>query len=275
MLSRLVDGRWVRPASFVTLTYPLEDLSRHVADPRLHKRHLTTMWKSIARAYPGSWALWVLEYQMNGSPHFHLLVRWGERSGTWFDTRRWVADVWSGIIADGREGDDDGTIRAKNQRVGTAVDPLITGSALAGYIAKAGKGRPKVPIGVAVAGELAKRAQKSVRMEGQGRWWGKLHRAGFDAAAVRLEGQLPPATAWKLWAGMRADWKAFFERMGKVVGDGEDEIKYLPCWLTAERAERAMLELGIEGALWSSPLVDIATGEEWDVAAELGNAMSA
>ena len=183
------DGRWVRPASFVTLTYPLEDLPRHVADPRLHKRHLEVFWKAVSRAYPGSWAIWVLEFQKNGNAHFHLLVRWGERSGTWFNLRRWVADTWSAIAADGREGDDDGSIQAKNRKVGTAVDPLIMGEALAEYVTKAGaKGRPSVPVGVAVAGELAKRSQKHVRIEGQGRWWGILHRArAIDSSVSVLE----------------------------------------------------------------------------------------
>ena len=276
MLPRLVDGRWERPSSFVTLTYPLEDLPRHIGDARLHKRHLATFWKTVERAYPGSWAIWVLEHQKNGNPHFHLLVRWENRSRTWFDLRRWVASTWSAIVADGREGDDDGKVEEKNRRVGTAVDPLITGDALARYVSKAGKGQPpKVPIGVAAAGELAKRSQKSVRIAGQGRWWGVLHRAGYQASAVRLEVQLPPVMAWMLWTALSADWRAFFERQGKTVGGEDADVPYLPRWLTAERAEQAMRELGIEGALWSGPLVDIATGEEWDVAVELGEVMSA
>ena len=271
-------GRWLRPASFVTITYPAEDLPRHVADPRLHKRHLDAMWKSIARAYPGSWAVWVLEFQRNGNAHFHLLVRWGERSGTWFDVRRWVAETWSGIIADGREGDEDGEIRAKNQRVGTAVDPLITGGALARYVTKAGsKGHPAVPVGVAVAGELAKRSQKHVRIEGQGRWWGVLNRAGYQASVSILEVELPPAIGWRLWSAMRADWRRFFEGQGKTVGDGEDaDVRHLPRWLTAERCDRALRELGESGALWSAPMVDVHTGEEWELtAADLGDAASA
>ena len=64
--------RWHRPASFLTLTYPLEDLQRHEADPRLVKRHLHQFWKRVDRAYPESWAVWVLEHQRNGNPHVHL-----------------------------------------------------------------------------------------------------------------------------------------------------------------------------------------------------------
>ena len=272
-------GRWLRPASFVTFTYPLEDLPRHVADPRLHKRHLDAMWKSITRAYPGSWAVWVLEFQRNGNAHFHLLVRWGERSGTWFDIRRWVAETWSGIIADGREGDEDGEIRAKNQRVGTAVDPLITGGALARYVTKAGsKGHPAVPVGVAVAGELAKRSQKHVRIEGQGRWWGVLNRSGYRAAVSVLEVYLPPATAWKLWAAIASDWRGCFERRGLVVDaqDPEADVQHLPRWLPADRADRALLALGEPGALWGpdATVVDTKTGEEL-TAADLGDAASA
>ena len=272
------DGLWMRPASFITLTYPIEDLPRHVADPRIHKEHLRCFWQAFNRAYPGSWAVWVLEFQRNGNAHFHVLVRWGSRAGTWFDVRRWVADTWSGIIADGRQGDDDGEIRAKNRRVGTAVDALITGEALAKYISKAGgKGRRAVPVGVAVAGEMAKWSQKHVRIEGQGRWWGLLNRAEFKKSVVVLEVELPRAVGWKLWAAMRDDWRVYFTGRGLVVGDGEDaDIRHLPRWLTAERCDLALREIDGQAALWSSPMVDVNTGEEHELmAADLGDAASA
>ena len=270
MLPRLVHGgRWVRPASFVTLTYAAEDLPRHIEDPRLSKRHLDAFFKALSRAYPGSWAIWVLEFQANGNAHFHLVVCWGTRGAraeTWFATRAWVASTWSAIVAVGREGDDDGTITAKNCRVGTAVDPLITGEALARYVTKAGsKKRPAVPVGVAVAGELAKRAQKHVRIQGQGRWWGVLNRKGYESAVSVVEVELPSKVAWRVWYAVREDWQRFYESQGKVVGNDEDaDIKYLPRWLTAERATSVLRGLGESDALWSSPAVDVNTGESWD-----------
>ena len=266
----------MRPASFVTLTYPIEDLARHVAEPRLHKRHMQTFWKAVERTYPEVWALWVLEYQRNGNPHLHLLLHWGTRSGTWFDVRRWVASTWSAIVADGREAGDAAAVEEKHRRVGTAVDPLITGDALARYVTKAGNGRPPtIPIGVAAAGELAKRAQKSVRIPGQGRWWGVLGRARYQAASVRIEIQLPEKMSWRLLVGLCDHWKTFFEKQGKTTGAADADVPYLPQWMTAMQAEAVMRKLDMEGCLWMRPGVDLATGEIWQPTTELEENKSA
>ena len=57
---------------FVTLTYP----SVWPDDPKVWKDHLDKFGKWLARAYPNASAIWKLEAQMRGAPHYHLLV-WG------------------------------------------------------------------------------------------------------------------------------------------------------------------------------------------------------
>ena len=281
-------GRWHRPASFVTLTYPIEDLPRHIADPRLHKIHLDVFWKALQRFAPDSWAVWVLEFQQNGSPHLHLVCRWhGVQSKNWMEVRVWCASTWAAIIAVGRDGDDDGLIRGKSKRAGTSVEPVVwrkvSGRGLAEYVAKAGTKASKAkgsegdhdqaqPVAVSVAAELAKRTQKNVRIVGQGRWWGICNRRGYAAACSVLDVELPKAIGFRLWRAIKADWREYFERSGA----NPDDIEHLPTWLSADYFKRALRETQAEEVLWSSPRVDAKTGELIELTAEdLAGAASA
>lgn len=56
---------------FVTLTYPNEFPS-----PKESKRHLKMFNQRLQRAFSGASAIWKLEPQERGAPHYHLLV-WG------------------------------------------------------------------------------------------------------------------------------------------------------------------------------------------------------
>lgn len=75
---------------FVTLTFHRvwpEDVS-------LLKRMLDTLFKRLRRRYPQASALWKLEYQRRGAPHFHLLM-WGFPLAD----RDWLAHSWAEIVA--------------------------------------------------------------------------------------------------------------------------------------------------------------------------------
>lgn len=54
---------------FVTLTY-----GENYPDPRRAKDHLKFWWAKVLRRFPGVWAVWKLEFQERGAPHFHLLI---------------------------------------------------------------------------------------------------------------------------------------------------------------------------------------------------------
>jgi hypothetical protein len=56
---------------FVTLTYPDE-----FPDPAESKVHLDNFEKRLKRAFPKAGALWKVEPQKRGAPHYHCLV-WG------------------------------------------------------------------------------------------------------------------------------------------------------------------------------------------------------
>jgi hypothetical protein len=54
---------------FVTLTYPDASVSAQDA-----KKHLRAFLERIRRKYPKTSAVWRLEFQQRGTPHFHLLM---------------------------------------------------------------------------------------------------------------------------------------------------------------------------------------------------------
>jgi len=54
---------------FVTLTYGAE-----YPEPLETKKHLKAWWRRISSAHPDYFAVWKLEFQKRGAPHYHLLV---------------------------------------------------------------------------------------------------------------------------------------------------------------------------------------------------------
>jgi len=70
----------------VTLTYPavFPDEGRAV------KRHLDMFLKRLKREFPQSAAIWKLEYQRRGAPHFHILL-----FGVPFINAMWLSRCWA------------------------------------------------------------------------------------------------------------------------------------------------------------------------------------
>jgi len=89
-VARLAPTRVV----FVTLTYPARYPS-----PRTAKRHLRAFLERIRRRYPQSSAMWRLEYQERGAPHFHLMffeLGWLPFA----ELRRWWSEITVKYIDD-------------------------------------------------------------------------------------------------------------------------------------------------------------------------------
>ncbi|MGC3988551.1 MAG: hypothetical protein QM796_02465 [Chthoniobacteraceae bacterium] len=78
-------------ALFVTLTYP----STWASDPKEWKRHLDVFGKWLCRNYPKASAIWKLEAQQRGAPHFHLMVFGIEFLPHGAVARRWFEIVGS------------------------------------------------------------------------------------------------------------------------------------------------------------------------------------
>jgi len=105
----------------VTLTYPGDWLTVAPDGPTC-KRHLFAFRRAFERAWGLFAAIWKLEFQRRGAPHYHILMmippgraRAGIGAGLPF--RAWLSYVWSLIV-----GHPDDEERARHRRAGTNVD---------------------------------------------------------------------------------------------------------------------------------------------------------
>lgn len=136
---------------FVTLTYPGE----WPAEGGIVKRHLDTWLKRLQREYPYASAVWKLEYQQRGAPHFHLLVFGLARMSI-----KWLARSWYEVVGSGDE---------RHLAAGTQVKKVKSWQGVMFY---AGKYLAKVTAGDAPARP--------------GRFWGVFNRRAFPIDIVRF-----------------------------------------------------------------------------------------
>lgn len=115
-------GEVYRPDIMLTLTYP-GDWRTVCTSGRKIKRHLGAIRKRIDRylATIGlhEWsALWFLEFQRRGAPHFHLIA-WGPRLREMDlrQFRRWLARAWAEVV-----DHPDVEQRRRHLRAGTGAD---------------------------------------------------------------------------------------------------------------------------------------------------------
>lgn len=149
----------------ITLTYPRE----WSPDPRDWKRHLDSFSKRLARTYPKAAAVWVIEFQKRGAPHFHLLV-----VGVPKIEKSWLSRAWYEVV---------GSKDARHLRAGTQIDQARSWRALQGYITK----------------YVSKQESKQLNIpEGIGRWWGVLNREQFATFVEWREKTLSLPTFYKL-----------------------------------------------------------------------------
>lgn len=79
---------------FITLTYP-----NNYPEPKESKKHLKEFLRRMKRMYPSAGAIWKLEPQQRGAPHYHILV-WGIKLE---ELIAWVPDTWYKIAGGGDE----------------------------------------------------------------------------------------------------------------------------------------------------------------------------
>jgi hypothetical protein len=137
---------------FVTLTYPGD----WPGDPKVWKKHLDAIGKRLARRYPKFAAVWKLEPQTRGAPHFHLMT-WG---CDYDDLRAWLPGSWYEVVG---SGDD------KHLRAGTRCEFVRSWRGVRSYASKY-MGKP-----VQVEDDSWGRP---------GRWWGVIGRKNMPFAPV-------------------------------------------------------------------------------------------
>ena len=150
---------------FITLTYHKTD-----PDPDEVKTHLDLFWKRLRRRFSGISAIWKMEPQERGIPHFHLMLY-----GQAFIPAQLLSSIWhdvtdetshkhrkSGVDVQGRSVNEDGKLQAYMGK----------------YMAKTYDGWPG--------------AEEGDPWAEPGRWWGCLGRenlpwAEWDEAKIHLD----------------------------------------------------------------------------------------
>lgn len=162
---------------FITLTYPATFPSAAQS-----KRDLDAFLKRLARAYPAASAIWRLEAQKRGAPHYHLLV-WG----TGFVPHQWVAQSWYDVVGSGDE---------KHLAAGTRVERVRSWrgvwSYTSKYIAKA-----SIP-------------PDSELWKNPGRFWGIHNRAALPIVEPTVV-TISQRTYWRLQLRMLKERGKVFE----------------------------------------------------------------
>tara|TARA_Y100000589_G_C27189549_1_gene644197 strand:- start:2510 stop:3502 length:993 start_codon:yes stop_codon:yes gene_type:complete len=104
---------------FVTLTYP----SSWPDDPKQWKRHLDNWLKRLRRRYPDCAAIWKLEAQQRGAPHYHLLL---------FNIphlcKDWLAQSWYEVV----DSNDP-----RHRQAGTRIESIRSWNGCFAYASKA------------------------------------------------------------------------------------------------------------------------------------------
>lgn len=142
---------------FVTLTYPAE----FSLDPKDWKRDLSTFFKRLKRRFPHSSALWKLEPQQRGAPHYHMFI-WGVDE---MQLRIWIAQAWFEVV-------DSGDI--KHYYHGVKVEQVRSWAGVRSYASK----------------YMGKEQAKQPGWEFPGRWWGVFNAPKLPwAKCVRFQVQ--------------------------------------------------------------------------------------
>ncbi len=126
----------------VTLTYPLE----FPHESKTWKRHLDTFFKRLRRQFTDSSALWKLEPQKRGAPHFHMFI-WG---AAYAALLAWVNLAWYEVANTGDE---------KHLKHGAKIEHIRSWRGVQSYAAK-------------YMGKLQSAEEKESAWLYPGRWWG-------------------------------------------------------------------------------------------------------
>jgi hypothetical protein len=124
---------------FITLTYP----RAWPGEWQKWKRDLDNMLHRFKRKFPHFGAVWKLEPQKRGAPHFHLLA-----VGVPFIAKVWLSQAWYDVVA---------SRDPKHLAAGTQVQLARSHRGVVSYAAKYAAKRQELP---------------PDWQEGVGRWWG-------------------------------------------------------------------------------------------------------
>ena len=168
--------------SFLTLT------TKAMLHPRLAKRCLQIWLKRLRRSYPSVAAVWRMEYQKRGAPHFHLIL-----FNTPWLKKEWIQESWGEVVREERPF----------TRIERVYNHRGMTSYAAKYCAKVSGQAPGFNIGTYVT---AVKGLPEVEHTSPGRVWGVYNRARLPFDRV-LACDLVVGGAW---AHIRAYCRMFW-----------------------------------------------------------------
>lgn len=151
-----LDRRGLDVPLFVTLTYP----SDYPTDYTVYKRHLDNFLKRLRRLLPDGWAIWRLEFQRRGAPHFHILL-----FGVRFLAHQVLSKMWYEVV---------GSSDLKHLQAGVEIRRARSWGGVTSYVSKyMGKTSDIIPDGFT------------------GRFWGVFRRDLMPVEIVEILLEVP------------------------------------------------------------------------------------
>jgi hypothetical protein len=185
---------------FLTLTYPRE----WSGDWHRWKRDLDVFLHRVHRKFPHAGAVWKLEPQRRGAPHFHLVVCGVPHLG-----KAWLSRAWYEVVASGDE---------RHLRAGTQVQAVQSHRGVISYAAKYATKGAEAPEGW---------------QEGVGRWWGTFNR---EQLGVCYERQ--PLSERGYWRARRV-LRSIRRRRDASNGVRRDRSRSRCAWLVLDDRQAA------------------------------------
>lgn len=177
-LFRLLHSLVFEKVTFITLTYP----GIFPTDSKVYKRHLAEYRRRFEKKYCACKAIWRLEFQKRGAPHYHIL---------YFDAPYIPVKAWSSLWADVVHSDD-----INHRKAGVHVR-LVTGNLsrelISSYVGK-------------YVGKVDEQSVSAAQQK-PGRWWGKWNIEEPEPERIEMtESEAQVFIAKFLMARKRSDW---------------------------------------------------------------------
>jgi hypothetical protein len=198
---------------FITLTYG----AQYPTDPKIYKAHIKEYRRRFERAYGKIPAIWRLEFQQRGAPHYHILYL----DPPHIPVQDWNA-VWTGVVGKQYPGVGKNALDLK------ATYDKSQQKQIGYYLSK-------------YAGKPDERKRSEVTTW-PGRWWGRWN---IDEP-VPITIQLDPVEAWLFTSALLSDRKDgqyvpadtyAFSLFGENLGTDNFQ-RYILALCAAQKAEK-------------------------------------
>lgn len=122
-VAKIAKNKLAALPTFVTLTYPAE----WPDDPEVWKKHLERFRKRFERKWGQVPAVWKLEFQKRGAPHFHALIFFPCDMSKRAHFKHWLSRAWYLCAGSGDY---------RHFKAGTKVERMRSWRGVASYLAK-------------------------------------------------------------------------------------------------------------------------------------------